>query len=122
MKKDKVISEGFIDNYDGTYSAELKASDEQIDIIYKAALLDNTLTVKDLEYQSLNDPIFKTIVIAAFVKQSLENFILKEQKNAKKQRRTKKSKASKNLRIKSKRVGRKTKRTKRSVLDLSKTT
>lgn len=58
---------------------ELPYTKRQHNIIYKAAILSNVLSLKDLEEQSLANTEFKDIVCAAFIIHSLKKFIEHEE-------------------------------------------
>lgn len=80
MKKEiKLLEEQTLK--DGSTIVNIELNNLQSKDVYDAAILDNTLTVKDLEYQfkGLKTRSFKKLVIGAFVLQACKTFLEKEE-------------------------------------------
>ena len=74
-KKEETVLE------DGSTIMHLNLSKKESNTMYEAALLENKLTLRDLEYQlqSGKRPSFKQLVVGAFVLQALSEITEKEQ-------------------------------------------
>ena len=89
----------------GDFLYSLKLDKEVLNVVYKTALLDNKLTLQDLDKQKDYNKKFKEVVFAAFSVKSLEEFI----ENYEKTNKPKKQKTNKVVRNNDRRKKSKTK-------------